>query len=298
MSYRSGFIALIGPPNVGKSTLLNTLLGRKLSIVSPRPQTTRNRILGVKHFQGGQMIFLDTPGILQPRGVLHQTLLKNAWKTLNDVNIILLLVEPFQTEPTLDPELTKRLQKSRAPVFLIINKIDLIVKKDLLPLMEKWSAFFPFQEIIPLSALTGEGVEELTKSLIRVLPEGPPYFPEDLITDLSERFLAAELIREKVFHLTGQEVPYGAAVTIDSFQERADKPLIEIRAVIHTEKESQKAILIGKEGKKLKEIGIQARKDLEILLGAQVYLELWVRVEKNWSRDPRRIKQFGIEDPL
>jgi len=298
MAYRSGFVALIGPPNVGKSTLLNTLLGRKLSIVSLRPQTTRNRILGVKHFSGGQMVFLDTPGILQPKGVLHQALLKNAWKTLSDVTIILLLVEPFPGEPSLDPELKKRLEKSRVPVFLIINKIDLIEKKNLLPLMEKWAALFPFQEIIPLSALTGEGVEELNETLIRYLPEGPPYFPEDMITDLSERFLAAELIREKVFHLTGQEVPYGVAVTVETFKERTDKPLIEIRAVIHTEKESQKAILIGKEGKKLKEIGTQARKDLEVLLGAQVYLELWVRVEKNWTRDPRRIKQFGIEDPF
>lgn len=298
MSYRSGFIALIGPPNVGKSTLLNTLLGRKLSIVSPKPQTTRNRILGVKHFPGGQMIFLDTPGILQPRGVLHQTLLKNVWKTLTDVNIILFMTEPFSAEPSLPPELLKRLQKSSAPVFLIINKIDLIEKKNLLPLIERWAAFFPFQEIIPLSALTAEGVEALEQTLIRYLPEGPAYFPEDMMTDLSERFLAAELIREKVFHLTGQEVPYGVAVTVESFKERDDKPLIEIRAVIHTEKESQKAILIGRDGKKLKEIGMQARKDLEVLLGTQVYLELWVRVEKNWSRDPRRIKQFGIEDPF
>ncbi len=298
MAFKSGFIALIGAPNVGKSTLLNTLLGQKISIVSPRPQTTRNRILGVKHLPSAQFVFLDTPGVLEPKGPLHKAIVHTALKTLSEVNLILLLIEPFSLEASLPSILLTRLDRVQTPVFLVINKIDLIEKRKLLPLIQEAKALHPFAEILPISAKVGDGLIELESLILNYLPEGPPYFPEDMVTDLPERFLAAEMIREKVFYHTSQEVPYGVAVTIESFKERTDKPLIEIRAVIHTERESQKAILIGKEGRMLKAIGSKARHDLEVLLGKRVYLELWVRVEKNWSRDPKFLKKFGIEEPI
>lgn len=296
MSFKSGFIALIGAPNVGKSTLLNALLGQKISIISSRPQTTRNRILGIKHIPGAQFIFLDTPGILEPRGLLHKTILQTTLKTLSDVNLILLLTDPVSPEVALPKKIQARLPQLTSPVFLVINKIDLIDKRNLLPLIRRFSSFYPFQEIVPLSALKGDGLDVLERQLFHYLPQGPPYFPEDMITDLSERFLAGELIREKVFRLTSQEIPYGAAVTVDSFKEREQQSIIDLSAVIHVERESQKGILIGEKGQRLKTIGTLARKDLETLLGCRVYLKLWVRVEKNWSRNPKFLKKFGIEE--
>ena len=297
MAFKSGFIALIGAPNVGKSTLLNRLLGQKISIVSSRPQTTRNRILGIKHTPGGQLVFLDTPGIHEPKGLLTQSMLKISFSALKDVNIIVLLIEPSSSQPLFNDKLKTRLLQVNTPVFLIINKIDLINKANLLPLIEQASAFFPFQEIIPLSALTGQGLEVLERCLLEALPDGPPYFPEDMVTDLSERFLVGEMIREKIFRLTSQEIPYGAAVTIDAFSERADKPIIDIQATVHVDRPSHKGILIGKQGKMLKAIAQQARADMETLLGSQVFLEIWVRVEKDWGKNPKFLKKFGIEDP-
>jgi GTP-binding protein Era len=298
MSFKSGFITLIGAPNVGKSTLLNALLGQKISIVSPRPQTTRNRILGVKHVDGGQFIFLDTPGILEPKGLLNKSLIQIALKSLEGVQVILLLVDPFSAQPSIPENLRFRLAKISTPIFLAINKIDLIDKKTLLPLMDQASKLHSFVKIIPLSARTGEGLEDLEKALLEFLPEGPPYFPEDMITDLPERFLVGELIREKVFRLTSQEVPYGVAVTVESFKTREDKPIIHIQATIHVERDSQKGILIGKQGRMLKTIGQQARQDMEALLGTKVFLELWVRVEKDWSKEAKFLKQFGYEEGL
>lgn len=296
MSFKSGFITLIGAPNVGKSTLLNALLGQKISIVSSRPQTTRNRILGVKHVSGGQFIFLDTPGILAPKGLLNQSLVQISLKSLAEVNLIVLLIEPFSAQPSIPEDLRFRLAKTKTPLFLVINKVDLINKKNLLPLMDQSSRFLPFEKIIPISALTGEGLEILEKSLFQFLPEGPPYFPEDMVTDLPERFLVGELIREKVFRLTSQEVPYGVAVTVESFKSREDKPIIDIQATIHVARDSQKGILIGKQGRMLKTIGQQARQDMEALLGSKVFLELWVRVEKDWSTDPKLIRKFGYDE--
>ncbi len=297
MSFKSGFIALLGAPNVGKSTLLNALLGQKISIVSSRPQTTRNRILGVKHVTGGQLIFLDTPGILEPKGLLHKSLNQISLKSLSEVDLIVLLIDPFSTQIVIPDHLRSRLDKSKIPLFLVINKIDLIDKKDLLPLMGQASTLLPFKEIIPVSALTGEGLEVLERSLFQILPEGPPFFPEDMVTDLSEKFLVGEIIREKIFRLTSQEVPYGVAVTVESFKPREHKPLIDIQATIHVERESQKGILIGKQGKMLKAIAQQAREDMEIMLGTKVFLEVWVRVEKDWSKDPKFLKKFGYEEP-
>ncbi len=297
MSFKSGFITLIGSPNVGKSTLLNALLGQKISILSSRPQTTRNRILGVKHIPGGQFIFLDTPGILAPKGLLNQSLVQISLKSLAEVNLIVLLIEPFSAQPSIPEDLRFRLAKTKTPLFLVINKVDLINKKNLLPLMDQASRFLPFEKIIPISALTGEGLVILEKSLFQFLPEGPPYFPEDMVTDLPERFLVGELIREKVFRLTSQEVPYGVAVTVESFKSREDKPIIDIQATIHVERDSQKGILIGKQGRMLKTIGQQARQDMEALLGSKVFLELWVRVEKDWSNDLKLIRKFGYDEP-
>jgi GTPase len=296
MSFKSGFIALIGAPNVGKSTLLNALLGQKISIVSSRPQTTRHRILGIKHVSGGQFIFLDTPGILEPKGLLNRAMIQTSLQTLSEVDLVILLIEPFSVHPSISEDLRKRLVQTNRPVFLVINKIDLVEKKGILPLMEQASRFLPFQEIIPLSALTGEGVMILEKCIYQALPEGPPFFPEDMVTDLSERFLVGELIREKVFRLTSHEIPYAVAVTVESFKPRETKPIIDIQAIIHVERESQKGILIGKQGGMLKTIAQQARKDMEILLGTKVFLELWVRTEKNWSNDPRFLKKFGYQE--
>jgi len=293
MPFKSGFIALIGAPNVGKSTLLNALLGQKISIVSSRPQTTRNRILGIKHVLGGQFIFLDTPGIREPKGLLNKSMVQISLKSITEVDLIILMIEPFSVRPAISEDFRIRLVKANRPVFLTINKTDLINKKNHLPLMEQASQIFPFQEIIPLSALTGEGLDTLEQCILQCLPEGPPYFPEDMVTDLSERFLVGEMIREKAFRLTSQEVPYGVAVTVETFKLREDKPIIHIQATIHVERDSQKGILIGKQGKMLKTIGRQARKDMETLLGHQVFLELWVRVEKDWGSDPLLLRRFG-----
>jgi GTP-binding protein Era len=296
MSFKSGFIALIGAPNVGKSTLLNALLGQKISIVSSRPQTTRNRILGVKHVEAGQFIFLDTPGILEPKGLLNRAIIQTSLKTLSEVDLVVLIVEPFVPHPTISEDLRKRLVQAHRPLFLVINKIDLVDKKRILPIIEEASRTLLFKEIIPLSALTGEGVAVLEKCLHEALPEGPPFFPEDMVTDLSEKFLVGELIREKVFRLVSQEIPYAVAVTVESFKAREAKPIIDISATIHVERDSQKGILIGKQGRMLKTIAEQARKDMEILLGSKVFLELWVRTEKNWSNDPRFLKKFGYQE--
>ena len=295
MSYQSGFVAIIGAPNVGKSTLMNALLGQKISIVSPKPQTTRNRILGVKHLPGGQIIFLDTPGIFPATSLLDRNIVQAALKTLSEVNLILLMIEPFSGTVQIPETAGDRLKAMETPVFLIINKVDLVAKQKLLPLIEEAGRTFPFKEIIPLSALTKDGVDLLEREIMALLPEGPQYFPEDMVTDLPEQFLVEELIREKVFRLLSKEVPYAVAVTVDSFRRREDKPIIHIQATIHVERDSQKGILIGKGGNLLKKIGQSARESMEPLLGSQVFLELWVRVEKNWRKNPKLIRRFGYE---
>ncbi len=292
--FRSGFVSLIGRPNVGKSTLLNLLLGQKIAIISPKPQTTRNRILGIKNLPAGQIIFLDTPGIHRSGNLLNQSMVRTALATLQEVDVVCLLIEANSPGHEENDWILENLQKVRKPVFLAINKIDLIPKGSLLPIMERFSQKRPFEQIIPISALLGDGVEILVRELLKILPEGPRLFPEDMVTDLPERFLAAELIREKVFHLTREEIPYATAVVIEEFKEREEKNLVVIRATIQVERETQKGILIGEKGKRLKEIGQLAREEVEALLGVRVFLELWVKVEKNWRDDPRALRRLGF----
>jgi GTP-binding protein Era len=293
--FRSGFVSLIGRPNVGKSTLLNLLLGQKIAIISPKPQTTRNRILGIKNLPSGQIIFLDTPGIHRSGNLLNQSMVRTALATLQEVDVVCLLIEANSPGHEENDWILENLQKVRKPVFLAINKIDLVPKGNLLSIMERFSQKRPFEQIIPISAVLGEGVDILVRELLKILPEGPRLFPEDMVTDLPERFLAAELIREKVFHLTREEIPYATAVAIEEFKEREEKNLVVIRATIQVERETQKGILIGEKGKRLKEIGRLAREEMEALLGVRVFLELWVKVEKNWRDDPRALRRLGFQ---
>lgn len=291
--FKSGFISLIGRPNVGKSTLLNLLLGEKIAIISDKPQTTRNRILGIKNYPNGQIVFWDTPGIHRARSKLNQSMVKAALATYNEVDGICFIIEanrPFDDENDFILETLKKVEK---PVLLVINKIDLIPKPDLLPIMDEYSRLRSFEQIIPISALLGQGVEVLVAEMLKILPAGPRLFPEDMITDLPERFLAAELIREKVFLRTREEVPYATAVEVEEFKEREEKNLVFIKATIQVERQSQKGILIGEKGRMLKEIGRQAREEIEALLGTKVFLELWVKVEKNWREDPSALRRLG-----
>lgn len=292
-SFKSGFVAIIGAPNVGKSTLLNRLIGQKIAITSKKPQTTRHRVLGVAHLPGAQLIFLDTPGIHQARGPLNVRMVEVALKVLGDVDLIVFIIDAVSADNASGEIILESLKKKGLPVILAINKVDLVKKGKLLPLMEEWDAAYPFRTIVPISALNGTQVDELVKEMVAVLPEGPKYYPEESVTDMPERFIAAEMIREKVFRLTEQEIPYGVAVTVESFKERPEKDLIEIQATIHVERESQKPMIIGKGGKMLKRIGEQAREDIEVMVGRKVFLKLWVRVQKKWTRDAAAIRRFG-----
>ncbi len=292
-SFKSGFVAIIGAPNVGKSTLLNRLIGQKIAITSKKPQTTRHRVLGVAHLPEAQLIFLDTPGIHQARGPLSVRMVEVALKVLGDVDLIVFIIDAVSADNASDEIILESLKKRGLPVIFAINKVDLVKKGKLLPLMEEWDAVYPFRAIVPISALNGTQVDELVKEMVAVLPEGPKYYPEESVTDMPERFIAAEMIREKVFRLTEQEIPYGVAVTVESFKERPEKDLIEIQATIHVERESQKPMIIGKGGKMLKRIGEQAREDIEVMVGRKVFLKLWVRVQKKWTQDAAAIRRFG-----
>jgi len=293
-SFISGFFGIIGAPNVGKSTLLNQLLGQKIAITSEKPQTTRHRILGVAHLPGAQLIFLDTPGIHRARGPLNVRMVEVALKVLGDVDAVVFMTDAASPDGASDEIILQSLKKRNLPVILVVNKIDLVSKETLLPLIEHWQEAYPFRAVVPISALQRVQVDALVSEMVAVLPdEGPRYYPEDSVTDLPERFIAAEMIREKVFRLTSQEIPYGVAVTVESFKERPDKNLIDIQATIHVERESQKPIIIGKGGKLLKQIGERAREDIERMVGCKVFLKLWVRVQKKWTRDEKAIRRFG-----
>ena len=278
---------------MGKSTLFNRILDEKIAIVSKKPQTTRNRILGIKNVEGGQLIFLDTPGIHKGRSELNQRMAQTAVASGRDADVLLFMIEATSPLIEEDREMIESLKGSRGLPFLAINKIDLVKKETLLPMMDQYQKLHPFQKIIPISAINGEGVDILLDETLKALPESPPYFPEDTITDQTERFLVSEIIREKVIQQSYQEIPYSTAVTIEEFKEHPEKNLVVIKGTIYVERDSQKKILIGKGGQKLKQIGETARKEVEALLGTRVFLELWVKVERNWTRDPRVLNQLG-----
>lgn len=291
-AFKSGFIAIAGAPNAGKSTLLNRMLGRKISITSRKPQTTRNRILGVMHGPSSQLVFMDTPGIHYTKNPLNLRMVDAAIAAFGDADLILVLADASRPDPVSEALIIRQLDPQKRPVILALNKTDLLKKSAIPAVIEKWSGMFEFESIMPVSAKHGTRVPELVSAMEQCLPEGPAFFPEDTLTDLPERFIASEIIREKVFRLTGQEVPYATAVTIDSFSE-GKKGLVNISAVIHVERDSQKGIIIGKKGSKLKEIGEQSRKDIEAMFDTRVFLKLFVRVQKNWSRDTRAMRNFG-----
>lgn len=291
--FKCGFISILGRPNVGKSTLFNRILGDKLAIVSEKPQTTRNRILGIKNVEGGQLIFLDTPGIHKGRSRLNERMRSTAITSGQDADVLLILIDAHEPDMEKDRDVIDTLKESPGTSFLVINKIDLVKKETLLPLMDQYRTLHPFQEIVPVSAATGDGTERLLEVVLTYLPESPPYYPEDMLTDQSERFLVSEMIREKVIECCYQEIPFSTAVTVESFKEQEEKNLIVIHATIQVERDSQKRIVIGKGGQKLKQIGQRAREEIEVFFGKRVFLELWVDVVRNWTQDPQALSRLG-----
>ncbi|MFU8647382.1 GTPase Era [Lysinibacillus sp. RSDA_15] len=295
--YKSGFISIIGRPNVGKSTFLNRVIGQKIAIMSDKPQTTRNKVQGVLTTTDSQMIFIDTPGIHKPKHKLGDFMLKVAKNTLREVDVIMFMVNAEQKLGKGDEFILEMLAGNSTPVFLVINKIDQIHPDELLGIIESYKEHYEFAEIIPISALQGNNVESLLDTLPKYLPEGPQYYPADQVTDHPERFIISELIREKVLHLTREEIPHSIAVVIDKIrrdEENNDK--IHVAATIMVERDSQKGIVIGKRGALLKEVGTRARKDIEMLLGSKVYLELWVKVQKDWRNKSTHLRDFGFRD--
>ncbi|MFP4349699.1 MAG: GTPase Era [Desulfococcaceae bacterium] len=289
--FKSGFVMIAGAPNVGKSTLLNRVLGEKISITSNKAQTTRNRVLGVVHRPHGQMIFLDTPGVHKAQKELNLRMVEVAVASMGDADLILFMVDLDTPDPESEAIILEKLAIISKPAILALNKIDLVEKGAVYEAIDRWRGLHEFLAIVPISAEKGHQVDLLLEEMEKALPEGPPYFPEDAITDMPERFIVAEIVREKVFRLTGQEIPYATAVTVESFEEGPE--LVKIHATIHLERDSQKGIVIGKKGAKLKQIGETARLDIERLLGIKVFLKLFVRIQKNWSRDPRALRRFG-----
>lgn len=296
---KSGLVAIVGPPNAGKSTLMNSLLGQKISIVTPKPQTTRNRIVGIMNDTDYQIVFVDTPGLHNSQDPLNIEMVRVATESLSDVDVAIFLVDASillseKAKKKKQTEFLSYIEQISCPAILVLNKVDLIDRLNLLPIIKNYSELYSFHAVIPLSALHGDGNQNLVTEILGLLPLGPRYFPEDIPTDASERFLSGEIIREKVFLLTGQEIPYSTAVLIDSFKEDVGKKRVTIHASIVLEKNSQKGIVIGKSGRKLKAIGVAARKDIELLLGEKVVLKLWVKVKKNWSQNDQFLKELGF----
>jgi GTP-binding protein Era len=292
MSFFSGFIAIIGPPNIGKSTLLNRVLGKKIAITSPKPQTTRNRIVGIYHRDDYQIVFIDTPGIHRTRSLFHKSMVGSAKASLKEVDIILLIVGPESVDDEMNV-IFSLLRKTDKPVILAINKVDLIRKENLLPLIESYSKLHCFDAIIPISALYGDGLDVLKEELKKRLAPGPRFFPSDMITDKSKAFIIGEIIREKIYYEARDELPYSSAVIVERLEEDSERKLLVVTAVIYVEKQSQKGILIGKNGAMIKRIGRKARMEIEKEFYIKVYLELIVRVKKKWSRDTRSLRELG-----
>lgn len=293
--YKSGFISIIGRPNVGKSTFLNRVIGQKIAIMSDKPQTTRNKIQGVYTTNDSQIVFIDTPGIHKPKHKLGDFMMKIATNTLKEVDMILFMINAVEGYGRGDEFIIERLKQTSTPVFLIINKIDQIHPDQLFPLIEQYKALYPFKEVVPISALQGNNVDTLLENLTGYLPEGPQYYPADQVTDHPERFIISELIREKVLHLTREEIPHSVAVVIEAI-ERRDEGAIYVSATIMVERDSQKGIIIGKQGSMLKEVGQRARVDIEALLGSRVFLELWVKVQKDWRNKLSQLRDFGFRE--
>lgn len=290
MAFKSGFVAVLGRPNAGKSTLVNRLVGRKVAIVSPRPQTTRNRIQGIVNRDDAQVVLMDTPGIHKPDSVLNRQMMDEVHQALEGIDALLLIVDAGEEFGAGDRYAVELVQRFAGPALLLLNKIDRIEKPRLLPLMNRYSKAHNFAAILPISALTGDGVPEMLAKLIELLPEGQAFFPPDQYTDQPERFLAAELVREKAVLHTREELPHALAVLVDSFDESAK--LIRVRATLYVERDGQKGILIGKRGEMLKRIGTEARKELEELLGVKIFLELYVKVQRDWRDKPALVRQL------
>ena len=291
--YRSGFVTVIGRPNVGKSTLLNKVIGEKISIISDKPQTTRNKIQLVYTEEDCQIVFLDTPGIQMPKNKLGEYMLKVSKETLEEVDIITFMVDSSFETGKLDSYIIEELKTVKTPIILLINKIDTINKEDVDKLILKYQEMDIFHTIIPISAINGTNIDLYLEAIKELLPEGPQYFPEDMITDQPERFIIAELIREKALENLQEEVPHGIFVEVEEVRTREDKDLIDVFATIYCEKESHKGIVIGKAGRMLKAIGQSSRLDIERLLGSRVNLQLWVKVEKNCRERESKVKHFG-----
>ena len=290
--HKSGFVAIVGRPNVGKSTLLNRIVGQKIAIMSDKAQTTRNKIQGVYTTPEAQLIFIDTPGIHKPKHRLGDFMVEAAYSALKEVDAVLFMISADQKRGRGDDFIIERLKIVTSPVYLVINKIDKIHPDELLSIIEDYSSQMPFAQVVPISATEGNNVDRLMETLVDEMPEGPQYFPEDQITDHPEYFVVSELIREKVLVLTRDEVPHSVAVVVDSMK-RNENDKIQIQATIIVERDSQKGIIIGKGGKMLKQIGTKARKDIESLLGDKVFLELWVKVQKDWRDKKVYLQDFG-----
>lgn len=292
--YKSGFVAVIGRPNVGKSTLINSLIGQKVLIMSDKPQTTRNRILCVLTLDDAQILFLDTPGIHKPRHKLGEYMVSAAKNTLKEVDLILFVVDANEKMGPGEEYILEYLRETKTPVFLVVNKIDTMDKKALLPIINNYQKEYDFAATVPISALEHTNLTSLTDEIKNHLEEGPQYYPSDMVTDQPERLIIAELIREKVLHLTREEIPHAIAVDIEEITTR-DNGDVFVRAIIYVERESQKGIVIGAKGSILKQVGKEARKDIEVLLGSKVYTDIWVKVKKDWRNREGILRNFGYE---
>lgn len=294
-NFKSGFVAIIGRPNVGKSTFMNKVLGQKVAIMSDKAQTTRNKVQGVLTTEQSQIIFIDTPGIHKPKHVLGDYMMKIAKNTLREVDAILFMVNVEESLGRGDEFIIDLLKSNRTPIFLVLNKIDKIHPDQLIKEIEKYKDLLSFAEVVPISALQGNNVDRLVEVIEGYMPEGPMYYPKDTISDHPEEFIVAELIREKALHLTSQEIPHAIGVQVEKMTRVSDDQ-VDIEATIYIERDSQKGIIIGKKGSMLKQIGQNARKDIEMLLGSKVYLELWVKVQKDWRNKPNFIRQIGYRE--
>lgn len=295
-SFKSGFVSIIGRPNVGKSTLLNSLVGEKIAIMSDKPQTTRNQIKAIYNDDDHQIVFLDTPGIQKPQNKLGNYMMKVSNSAMKDTDLIMFVADDSKYIGGKDKAIIESLRDNKTIKILVINKIDKLKKEELMEIVKMYSDLGVFDEIVPVSALKGTNNNTLINVLTKYLPYGPMYFPADMITDQPEKVLISEIIREKLLKYTEQEIPHGIAVDIESFKKRKDKDIVDIEAIIYCEREAHKKIIIGKEGRKIKGIGKSSREELEMMLGSKVNLQLWVKVKDNWRDKENFIKSFGYND--